>query len=297
MEKLSDLLTRLSLQEYLPVFEDEVSTHPSPIQRVCMLLVAVTRHVRKSSRPSALCVLPLQAITDVALLSSMGAEMLRENLDELGLESAAIERLAAELFPGNATTCDEEVEARNDATSDGNVHTRASIDHPQADEQTGAPVDHPPADVTADEIQAAEAEAQWLLNPLSLLDLSHTKTLLMNMMKEGCDFQRRGQFANARFVYTKALTYEAPNARMAAALYYNLSACQRQLGQLSLALRSAQMAAEKEPENMRAWWRAADVAIALGDLDSANEAITSGLNVNPRCQPLLQLKLKISRHD
>ena len=48
---------------------------------------------------------------------------------------------------------------------------------------------------------------------------------------------------------------------------------------------------------MRAWWRAADVAIVLGDLDSANEAIAAGLKLNPRCQPLLQLKLAAARND
>jgi len=151
--------------------------------------------------------------------------------------------------------------------------------------------------VTAEEIEAAEAEAQWLLNPLSLLDLSYTKTLLIKKMKEGCDFQKRGQYANARAVYTKALSYEAPNKRMNAALYYNRSACQRQLGQLSLALRDAQLAMEHDPTSLRACWRAADVAIVLGDLESANEAIAAGLKLNPRCQPILQLKLAAARND
>jgi len=160
--------------------------------------------------------------------------------------------------------------------------------------QTGAPL---PEDITADEIEAAEAEAQWLLNPLSLLDLAHTKTLLIKKTQEGCDFQRRGQYANARAVFTKALSYEAPNKGMTAALYYNRSACQRQLGQLSQALRDAQLAAENEPTNLRAWWRAADVAIVLGDLDAANEAVAAGLKLNPRCQPLLQLKLACVRND
>jgi hypothetical protein len=47
--------------------------------------------------------------------------------------------------------------------------------------------------------------------------------------------------ANARAVFSKALSFDAPNRRMTAAIYYNRSACQRQLGQLSLALRDAQL--------------------------------------------------------
>ena len=44
-----------------------------------------------------------EAINDVSLLTSMGADMLCENLEELGLDTAAIELLSNELFP------DEEV--------------------------------------------------------------------------------------------------------------------------------------------------------------------------------------------
>ena len=39
-----------------------------------------------------------EAITEVSLLTSMGDAMLRENLEELGLDAAAIDALAAELF-------------------------------------------------------------------------------------------------------------------------------------------------------------------------------------------------------
>ena len=82
-------------------------------------------------------------------------------------------------------------------------------------------VDALPDDLTQEEIDAAEAEAQWLLNPLSMLDLSETKEKLMRMMAEGIAYQKAGQYANARSVYTRAIAMEAPNKRMTASLYYN----------------------------------------------------------------------------
>ena len=66
MSEISALLAKLSLSKYEEVFVEE-------------------------------------AITEVSLLTSMGDAMLRENLEELGLDAAAIEALAAELFPGAAT--------------------------------------------------------------------------------------------------------------------------------------------------------------------------------------------------
>ena len=128
-----------------------------------------------------------------------------------------------------------------------------------------------------------------------MLDLSETKDRLLKMMAEGISFQQRGQHANARAIFTRALNMEAPNKRMNASLYYNRSACQRELGQLALALRDAQKAAEIEPTFVKAHWRAADVAIVLGDEEEAMASITAGLKVQPRCQPLLQLKLKIKK--
>ena len=150
-------------------------------------------------------------------------------------------------------------------------------------------------EVTAEEIEAAEAEAQWLLNPLSMIDLSSAKEQLQRMMGEGIAQMRAGQYANARAVFTRALALEAPNKRMNAALHYNRAACQRALGQLELALRDAQLAAQIEPGLARAHWRAADVALALGKEDEAREAIDAGLKHEPRCQPLLQLKLRVQR--
>ena len=61
-ETVSALLSRLSLTQYAETFAEE-------------------------------------EINDVSLLTSMGADMLRENLEELGLDAPAIDALASALFP------------------------------------------------------------------------------------------------------------------------------------------------------------------------------------------------------
>ena len=253
-ETVSALLSRLSLTQYAETFAEE-------------------------------------EINDVSLLTSMGADMLRENLEELGLDAPAIDALASALFPdddGDEVVMLEE----NDAPVPSGG---AAVPSAGPQSTPSAPVDVLPDDLTQEEIDAAEAEAQWLLNPLSMLDLSETKEVLVKRMGEGNLYQKEGQFANARAVYTRALNMEAPNKRMNAALYYNRSACQRQLGQLKLALYDAQKAYGLDPSMVKAYWRAADVAIILDEQDEAREAIEAGLKVAPRNQPLLQLKLQVQR--
>ena len=233
-----------------------------------------------------------------AWCGSYACSQLRENLDELGLDDAAIEILAATLFPLEqpAAVLEENVNEPVPSGSSGASQAGGSSQSGGASRPT-MPVDALPDDLTQEEIDAAEAEAQWLLNPLSMLDLSETKEKLLKMMAEGVEFQKTGQFANARATYTRALSIEAPNRRMNAALHYNRAACQRQLGQLQLALRDAQQAYQIDPSMVKAYWRAAEVAIILDDQHEAREAITAGLKVEPRNQPLLQLKLQIQRFD
>ena len=65
----------------------------------------------------------------------------------------------------------------------------------------------------------------------------------------------------------------------------------RPLGQL----RDAQKAYEIDPSMVKAYWRAADVAIILDEQEEAREAVEAGLKAAPRNGPLLQLKLAIQR--
>jgi len=245
-----------------------------------------------------------EEINDVALLTSMGPEMLNENLDELGLDADSITALSGALFPQQQSAAaspaagddDEDgLELEDNASAPPPMPSGAAPPLPTAPLPELPPADELPNDVTQEEIDAAEAEAQWLLNPLSMLDTTVIKERMLKYMADGVRFQKKGQPANARAAYTRAIDLEGPNNRMLAALYYNRAACQRELGQLSLALRDAQKAAEIEPTMLKAHWRAADVAVILNDDESAMEAIDAGLKQSPRCQPLLELKLKVKK--
>ena len=70
--------------------------------------------------------------------------------------------------------------------------------------------------------------------------------------------------------------WKRPIRRMNAALHYNRAACHRALGQLGLALRDAQQATQIEPTLVRAHWRAAEVALAMGKEDEARRRSTLG---------------------
>lgn len=239
-DDVASLLAALGLEHHLPVFEEE-------------------------------------AISDVSLLHSMGNEMLRENLDELGIDEDSIDQIAGALFPAEQGAPAPETGAASDGPA-----MPSGADAPRVIEG-----------YTQEEIEQAEQESQWLLNPLSMMDMSMLKEKLMKMIAQGIEYQKQSQFANARAVYTRALSLEAPNKVATAALYYNRSACQRQLGQLQLALRDAQKAYEVDPTSTRAHWRAADVAAILGDTAAAAEAVTAGLRHAPRNGPLLALKLQL----
>lgn len=278
-ENVPGLLTRLGLDRYQETFAEEEINDVSLLMSMGAEMVRPPPVPKRCSRPPAL--------TPPALACSLPPQ-LRENLEELGLDGAAIDTLAGALFPGAED--DEVLELEeNDA---GAVPSGAA---PGPALQPSVPVDALPDDLTQEEIDAAEAEAQWLLNPLSMLDLSETKEHLIRLMGEGNAYQKTGQFANARSVYTRAINMEAPNKRMNASLHYNRAACQRQLGQLKLALIDAQKAYALDPSMVKAYWRAADVAIILDEQEEAREAVEAGLKQAPRNGPLLQLKLAIQR--
>ena len=56
----------------------------------------------------------------------------------------------------------------------------------------------------------------------------------------------------------------------------------------------ARKAYETDPSLLKAYWRAADVAIILDEQQDAREAVEKGLKIAPRNQPLLQCKLRIT---
>jgi len=233
-------------------------------------------------------VLEEEAINELALLQSMGAEMLQENLSEIGVSEDSISRLSAALFPDD----DEglEIEENDEPVPSGG--------EPSGGDGAVATVAYKEAAVVVENMTEQEAEmlphADWLLKPFMIHDLAELKKALDKATKQAHDHFRNKQFANAQAAYTRALLLEAPNKRANAALYYNRAACHKQLGNLHLALRDATLAAEADPPNsVRAWWRAADAAMSLGDAEAADEAIKAGLSVQPGCVALKRLAAQL----
>ena len=154
---------------------------------------------------------------------------------------------------------------------------------------TGTPAPAPAAPAR-EEDAAALRDAERLLRPLAQFDLPELKRRLLRLRADGDRHFARKRYANAEASYSAALALEAPNARANAALWYNRAACHQHLGQPRLAHRDALLAAEAEPANARAWWRAARAALAAGDRDAAADAVRAGLEAEPGCAALRELE-------
>ena len=248
--ELVSLLSRIGLERHVPLFEEE-------------------------------------AITELALLTSMGKGMLCENLDELGLVAADVAMLSTALFPAEEEDDGPALEDNDDDDDDDDDGPQLEANAPQA--QAEAP-DEP---LSQDQLAEAATDVDWMDKPLATLDLAETKRRFLVAREEALAFHRLGQLANAAAAYTRALALEVPNPKANASVLYNRAACCKGLGQLHQAQRDAQLAAEADPTLMGAWWRAAEVALLLGDNTSAAEAVASGLRAEPQSAPLLELQHRV----
>jgi len=250
-ESVDALLARLSLSKYAAIFADE-------------------------------------AISDVELLTSMGGDLLLENMAEIGVAAADAETLRAALFDSRRSS-DGELRLESNAAGDDDDSGGELL----LEENDGAPTGTPapaPAAPAREEDAAALRDAERLLRPLAQFDLPELKRRLLRLRADGDRHFARKRYANAEASYSAALALEAPNARANAALWYNRAACHQHLGQPRLAHRDALLAAEAEPANARAWWRAASSALAAGDRDAAADAVRAGLKAEPGCAALCELE-------
>jgi len=247
--ELAELLTSLGLEELRPVLEEE-------------------------------------AITELVLLSSMGDEMLRENLLEIGISEGQIAMLSRALFPqANVCTSGVTLEEPYKPSPSGGLPAES-----KASSSKEVVVFPEMTEAEADAINHAE----WILKPFLINDLPELKRQLIKLSNEADAYFRRGQFANAVATYSRALQLEAPNKKANAALHYNRAACHKRLGNVHLAMRDATLAAEINPEiSARAWWRVAGSAFELGDAEAAEAALRAGLKVQPGCVALKALAMQL----
>ena len=194
-ESVDALLARLSLSKYAAIFADE-------------------------------------AISDVELLTSMGGDLLLENMAEIGVAAADAEILRAALFDSRRSS-DGELCLESNAAGDDDSGGELLLE-----ENDGAPTGTPapaPAAPAREEDAAALRDAERLLRPLAQFDLPELKRRLLRLRADGDRHFARKRYANAEASYSAALALEAPNARANAALWYNRAACHQHLGQPRLA--------------------------------------------------------------
>lgn len=111
------------------------------------------------------------------------------------------------------------------------------------------------------------------------------------LRKQGGDFFRKGQLKEAAAAYSIALSFEDE-----AGLYANRAACYLQLGKFLEAKLDAQKAVgfSGEAGHKKASWRLAKAALALGELDRADEALKDALEKFDGDVALRQLKNEVA---
>lgn len=123
-----------------------------------------------------------EAITELPLLTSMGAEMLRENLSEIGVDDADIAVLSAELFPpapadasGGGTAADGNSAA---GTGGADAPRGGGALAPRPGDSSGLSAEAESAATAAGvthEEETAHEMAEWLLKPYLVTDLDDLK--------------------------------------------------------------------------------------------------------------------------
>ena len=259
--ELVEVLSRLGLSRYTPQFEEE-------------------------------------EITELNLLTSMGMKMLRENLEELGMDADAIASLSTALFPegvgedglmleDNEQPVTSTVPAATEGEDEAEEEMQLESNAPE-EPHTGHRAEQEHA-----QMEAAAADADWLEKPLAVLDPGEAKQQFLAMQEEAHAHFRRKQFANAAAAYTRALGLEVPNAKANATLLYNRATCRHHLNQPFQARQDAQLAAKADHTLVGAWWRAAEASLALGDAATAAEAVAEGLKMQPGEAALLDLRRRV----
>ena len=261
--ELVGVLSRLGLSRYTPQFEEE-------------------------------------EITELNLLTSMGMKMLRENLEELGMDADAIASLSTALFPEGVGEDGLMLEDNEQPVTSTAPAAAAKEGEDEAEEELQLESNAPEephtgrrAEQEHAQMEAAAADADWFEKPLAVLDPGEAKRQFLAMREEAHAHFRRKQFANAAAAYTRALGLEVPNAKANATLLYNRATCRHHLNQLFQARQDAQLAAKADPTLVGAWWRAAEASLALGDAATAAEAVAEGLNMQPGEAALLDLRRRV----
>ena len=230
-DDLSALLSKLSLEQYKSTFEDE-------------------------------------EITEVSLLHSMGEEMLRESMVELGMKDAHVDVLAKALFSEEGDGEDElALEDNDDGDDDDGLALEDNDDDGLALEANEAPAPAPPASVAAAEPVTTAAPTVS----------AASKKAAERVKNQGNDALKNGQFADAAVLYGQAIGLDPTNA----AYYSNRSSAYASLSQFEKALDDAKNAIRLKSDWAKAHLRHASALTGLRRHQEALDAYNAALQCEP----------------
>ena len=214
-ESIAGLLSRLKLEEYAKTFAEE-------------------------------------ELTDVALLHSMGDEMLRDSMSELGMEAAHVEKLAKDLF-GGAAAVGKKVEKKAE---------EAEEDEPLALEENEG------------EVKASTAKESSAASP-AVSDAS--KRAAERVKVQGNDALKQGKLTEAVSLYGQAIGLDPTNA----VYYSNRSSAFASLNQLDKALADAEVCVRLKPEWAKGHLRLAGALSGLRRHEDAKRAFAAAAHCEP----------------
>jgi tetratricopeptide (TPR) repeat protein len=117
-----------------------------------------------------------------------------------------------------------------------------------------------------------------------------------NFKNQGNDAFKLGKkgYRDALEFYSKGLAIKANDVKLNAILHVNRAAVNLELKNYRAVLNDCAEALKLEPENVKAFYRAAKACLALGKLEEALDAADCGLKIDPKNQGLKAEKDKIA---
>ena len=228
----------------------------------------MTEDIRDFLRPLGLerhCeLLEDEAITEVSLLRSMGDEVLRESMQELGMEAADVDVLATALFGGGSDDDDCLVLEENEGGGAAAVAEDADSDDGLALEE------NLPSHTAAVALEPLPPAA-----PPGVSDT--TKQAAERIKEQGNAALKVGRLTEAVELYGQAIRLDPTNA----AYYSNRSSVHATLSDFSSALKDARQCVRLSPDWAKAHTR---LGASLSGLRRHNEAHAAYVAAQ-RCEP------------
>jgi tetratricopeptide (TPR) repeat protein len=249
--ELQDLLVRIGLSRYAPVFEEE-------------------------------------AITDLALLKSIGSSGFVDAMSELALDPYAAEALRDALFGPAATVAsdEDELELETNEESDDEGELQLEVNEDGGDEDEDLLLEENAPNAPAPELASAVASTPLvspgipasIAVPGSVSVAAGASEQAARYKDEGNQAQQVGRFSEAAALYSKAIACDPREA----VFFSNRAAAYVSLRRFGEALADARAAVELKPHWAKAHLRVGGALMGLGRPAEAKVAFEAACRLEPR---------------